>query len=73
MWRWIQNQSRGRCEVLLLLFSGTNALILIVADRLDILTVSRRLGHRDASITLRVYGHLLDRAAEPDKLANVIR
>src|SRR4029077_18180613 len=34
----------------------TNASILLVADRLDVLTVSRRLGHRDASITLQVIG-----------------
>jgi integrase len=50
----------------------TNASILIVGDRLDILTVSRRLGHRDASITLRVYGHLLDKQDKPDKLAAVL-
>jgi integrase len=34
---------------------------------MDVLTVSRRLGHGSAAITLSVYGHLLtpqDRAAE---------
>ena len=50
----------------------TNASILLVADGLDVLTVSRRLGHRDASITLRVYGHLLDKQDKPDKLAAVL-
>ena len=28
----------------------------------DILTVSRRLGHANASITLNVYGHLIEGA-----------
>jgi integrase len=50
----------------------THASILLVADRLDVLTVSRRLGHRDASITLRVYGHLLDTIEEHVKLASVL-
>jgi integrase len=40
---------------------------LLIASGLDILTISRRLGHANASITLNVYGHLMpnmdDRAA----------
>jgi integrase len=39
----------------------------LIASGMDILTVSRRLGHSSAAITLTVYGHLLspeDRAAD---------
>jgi integrase len=40
---------------------------LLIASGLDILTISRRLGHANPSITLNVYGHLMpnmdDRAA----------
>jgi integrase len=40
---------------------------LLIASATDILTISRRLGHANAAITLRVYGHLMpnmdDRAA----------
>jgi integrase len=40
---------------------------LLIASGLDVLTISRRLGHANASITLNVYGHLMpnmdDRAA----------
>jgi integrase len=50
----------------------SNASILLVADRLDVLTVSRRLGHRDASITLRTYAHLLDTIEDHVKLAAVL-
>jgi integrase len=39
----------------------TNASILIAAG-MDILTISRRLGHRKASITLDTYGHLIEGA-----------
>ena len=50
----------------------SNASILLVADRLDVLTVSRRLGHRDASLTLKRYGHLLDTIEDHVKLAAVL-
>jgi integrase len=50
----------------------TYASILLVADRLDVLTVSRRLGHRDASLTLKRYGHLLDTIEDHVKLAAVL-
>ena len=30
----------------------------LIAAGVDILSVSRRIGHADASITLKVYGHL---------------
>jgi integrase len=40
----------------------------LIASGLDVLTISRRLGHGSPSITLGVYGHLFsntdDRAAE---------
>src|SRR5262249_39767530 len=32
---------------------------LIASGRLDILTISRRIGHSKASITLDIYGHLM--------------
>jgi integrase len=38
----------------------------LIASRLDVLTISRRLGHGSPAITLGVYGHLFktdDRAA----------
>ncbi len=34
---------------------------------LNIMFVSRTLGHSDAAITLRVYGHLFDREAHADR------
>ena len=39
----------------------------LIAAGMDVLTISRRLGHGSAAITLSVYGHLLtphDRAAD---------
>lgn len=33
----------------------------LIAAGVDVLTVSRRLGHANASITLNVYGHLIER------------
>jgi integrase len=40
----------------------------LIASGLDILTISRRLGHSSPTITLNVYGHLIpggdDRAAQ---------
>ena len=39
-------------------FRHTHASILIRAG-VDILTVSRRLGHANTSITLNIYGHLM--------------
>jgi len=39
---------------------------ILIADGLDVLSLSRRLGHGSAAITLGVYGHLFkpdDRAA----------
>jgi len=37
---------------------------LLIRDGVDILTISRRLGHSRASITLDVYGHLIGGADE---------
>ena len=31
----------------------------MIATGVDILTISRRLGHRKASVTLDTYGHLI--------------
>ena len=39
----------------------------LIRSGVDILTVSRRLGHATATVTLNVYGHLItteDKAAE---------
>jgi len=36
----------------------------LINARVDILTISRRLGHSKASITLDVYGHLIGGADE---------
>jgi integrase len=30
----------------------------LFSDGLDLITISRRLGHSSAAVTLRVYGHL---------------
>ena len=32
----------------------------LIASGMDVLTISRRLGHGSAAITLRVYGHLIE-------------
>jgi integrase len=41
---------------------------MLIAAGMDILTISRRLGHSTATVTLSVYGHLIggtdDRAAQ---------
>jgi integrase len=42
-------------------FRHTHASILLCRG-VDVLTVSRRLGHANASITLNVYGHLIEGA-----------
>jgi integrase len=36
----------------------------LIAAGIDILTVSRRLGHGSAALTLKVYGHLVEGADE---------
>ena len=40
----------------------------LIAEGLDVLTISRRLGHANPAVTLNVYGHLFkspdDRAAQ---------
>jgi integrase len=36
----------------------------LIRAGVDILTISRRLGHRKASITLDTYGHLIEGADE---------
>jgi integrase len=32
----------------------------LISRGVDVLTVSRRIGHANAAITLRVYGHLFE-------------
>jgi integrase len=32
----------------------------LIASGMDILTISRRLGHGSAAVTLKVYGHLIE-------------
>jgi integrase len=57
----------GMPEISLHSLRHTHASMLI-ASGMDVLTVSRRLGHGSPTITLRVYGHLIhgtdDRAAQ---------
>ena len=52
----------------------THSSVLINAG-VDILTISRRLGHSKASVTLDVYGHLIDGAdkAAADAIAWVLK
>ncbi len=52
----------------------THASMLIAAG-VDILTISRRLGHTKAAITLDVYGHLMPGAdkAAADAIAGVLK
>jgi integrase len=52
----------------------THASMLIRAG-VDILTISRRLGHSKASVTLDVYGHLMPGADEAaaDAIAGVLK
>jgi integrase len=47
----------------------------LIASGLDVLAVSRRLGHADATTTLRVYGHLFkrDESAAVDAIEAVLR
>jgi integrase len=40
-----------------------------IASGMDVLTISRRLGHGSAAITLSVYGHLY---ADTDRAAKVM-
>jgi integrase len=44
---------------------------MMIAAGVDILTVSRRLGHRKASVTLDVYGHLIK--GKDQEAANAIK
>lgn len=54
----------GLPEVTLHSLRHTHASALI-RGRVDLITVSRRLGHASASFTLATYGHLLDRDDSP--------
>jgi len=37
----------------------------LIAAKIDVLTISRRLGHSDPAFALRVYGHLFQRDDDP--------
>jgi integrase len=59
-------EARGLPHVTLHTLRHTHASMLIKSG-VDILTVSRRIGHANAAITLKVYGHIItteDKAAE---------
>jgi integrase len=43
---------------------------MLIAAGVDVITVSRRLGHANPSITLNVYGHLVHHA--DDKAAAIM-
>lgn len=36
----------------------------LIAKRIDILTISGRLGHGSAAVTLNLYGHLFEKTGE---------
>jgi integrase len=48
---------------------------LLIAAKVDILTISRRLGHSKSSVTLDVYAHLLPGAdqAAADAIAGLLK
>jgi integrase len=64
-----QMESLGLSDVTLHSLRHTNASMLIKGG-VDIVTVSRRLGHASAKVTLEVYGHLITGA--DDQAAGVI-
>jgi integrase len=43
---------------------------MLIASGMDILTISRRLGHANPTVTLNVYGHLI--AGSDDKAAQIM-
>jgi integrase len=59
----------GRPEITLHSLRHTHASMLI-ASSMDILTISRRLGHANPTVTLNVYGHLI--AGSDDKAAQIM-
>jgi integrase len=63
--QWRRAMKRAGLKVTLHSLRHTHASTLIAAG-LDVLTISRRLGHWSPALTLEVYGHLMkpdDRAA----------
>ena len=67
---WIRAMARiGMPKITLHSMRHTHASMLI-ASGLDVLTISRRLGHGSPTITLAVYGHLLDNS--DDKAAQIM-
>jgi integrase len=45
---------------------------MLIASGVDIVTISKRLGHASPDITLRVYGHLFKRSDEPAAAINAV-
>ena len=45
---------------------------LLIAERLDVVFVSRQLGHANPSITLSVYAHLFDRARHAERTRDAL-
>jgi len=67
---WIrQMETFGMSSLTLHSLRHTHASMLI-ASGVDILTISRRLGHSSPTITLGVYGHLVH--GSDDKAAEII-
>jgi integrase len=66
---WTRAAAKAGLAVTLHALRHTHASQLI-ASGMDVLTVSRRLGHGSAAITLRVYGHLF--ANTDDQAARVM-
>jgi len=46
---------------------------MLLGAGMDVLTVSRRIGHPKASITLDIYGHLFPRSDDSAELAKASR
>jgi hypothetical protein len=44
----------------------------LIAQGLDVVFVSRQLGHSDATVTLRVYADLFDRARHTDRAREAV-
>jgi integrase len=43
---------------------------MLIASGMDVLTISRRLGHASATVTLSVYGHMI--AGSDDRAAQIV-
>jgi integrase len=43
---------------------------MLISSGMDVLTISRRLGHASATVTLSVYGHMI--TGSDDKAAQIV-